>query len=74
MTALQSMIDQTELIRRFNEDEAVWRCYQQRRKLRRVIQRTLGVRSRLPEKILDQIDWLEAEKTCRTTRAIGILL
>ena len=63
-----------ELARRFNEDEAVWRCYQQKRKLRRAIQRKLGTRSSLPEKALDQIDWCEAERECRTIRAIGIPL
>ena len=73
MTTLPSVIDQPELIRRFNEDAAVWRRYQQKRKLRRTIQRKLGVRSRLPKKALDQIDWLEAEKECRTTLAIGVL-
>ena len=57
-----------ELARQFNEDEAVWRCYQAKRKERR---RRFKLRSRLGEKLLDQLDWLAAEREMRPVRAIG---
>lgn len=60
-------VDLQELARRFNQDEAVWRCYEHKRKLRRL----LGSRSSLPDAVLDDLDWLEAERECRETRAIG---
>ena len=74
MTTLKSIIDQPELIRRFDEDEAVWRCYQQKRRLRRILQRHLPKRSRRSAKTLDLLDWQAAERECRSTRAIGIPL
>lgn len=64
---MKPTIDSQELVRRFNEDEAVWRCYEHKRELRRL----LGSRSPLPEEVLDDLDWLEAERECRVTRAIG---
>lgn len=64
--------DPQELARRFNEDEAVWRSYQQKRKLRKAINRKLGKRSRLPKNILDELDWRAAELECRPIRAIGL--
>ena len=50
-----------ELLRRFNEDEAVWRRYQHKRRLRKLL------RGRTPfsEEALDRLDWLEAERECR---------
>ena len=61
------MDDSQELARRFNEDEAVWRCYEHKRTLRRL----LGSRTPLPEDILDYLDWQEAEQECRAVRAAG---
>ena len=60
--------DPQELARQFNEDEAVWRCYQAKRKRGR---RLFKLRSRLGEKLLDQLDWLAAERETRPVRAIG---
>ena len=74
MTTLKSIIDQPELIRRFNEDEAVWRCYQQKRRLRRILQCYLPKSSRRSAKTLDLLDWQTAERECRSARAIGIPL
>lgn len=59
--------DPHELSRRFNEDEAIWRCFREKRWLRRL----LGPPSMLPEAILDDLDWLEAEREMRQVRAIG---
>jgi hypothetical protein len=55
-----------ELARQFNEDEAVWRCYEAKRKGRR---RRFKLRSRRGEKLLDQLDWLAAEREMRPVRA-----
>jgi hypothetical protein len=57
-----------ELARQFNEDEAVWRCYDRKRKERR---RRFKLRSPLREILLDQLDWLAAEREMRLVRAIG---
>ena len=61
---MKQVIDTSELVQRFNEDEAVWRSYEHKRELRR----RLGSQSPLPEAVLDYLDWLEAERECRTTR------
>lgn len=68
--SMNPMFQAQEMIRRFNEDEAVWRCYEQKRKLRRL----LGSRCPLSEEVLDHLDWLEAERECRQTRYIGGLI
>lgn len=60
-------IDPQQLARQFNEDEAVWRRYRQKRELRRL----LGLQSPLPKQILDDLDRLEAEQECRETRFAG---
>jgi hypothetical protein len=64
---MKSTIDPQTLARRFNEDEAVWRRYRQKRELRRL----LGSREPFPEEILDDLDWLEAEWEGRETRCVG---
>jgi hypothetical protein len=56
-----------ELARQFNEDEAVCRCYEQKRRRRRLP----GSRVSIPEAVLDALDWLEAEGECREKRYIG---
>jgi len=60
--------DPQELARRFNEDEAVWRCYEAKRKERR---RRFRLRSPLGETLLDQLDRLAAERETRRVRATG---
>jgi hypothetical protein len=67
---MNAMIEAQELARRFNEEEAVWRCYEHKRELRRL----LGSRTPLPEAILDYLDWQEAERECRAVRAVGFEL
>ncbi len=64
---MDQMTDSQELARRFNEDEAVWRRYEYRRRLRL----GLGIDLLLPEEILDELDWLEAERECREIRCVG---
>ena len=63
------MTETQELARRFNEDEAVWHCYEHKRILRRL----LGSRTPLAEDVLDCLDWQEAERECRAVRAVGFL-
>ncbi len=55
------------MVRRFNEDEEVWRRFEQKR-LERLL---LGPRWPLAEEELDRLDWLEAESEVRQTRCIG---
>jgi hypothetical protein len=55
---MNAMNEAQELARCFNEDEAVWRNYEHKRTLRRL----LGSRTPLPEDILDYLDWQEAER------------
>ena len=64
---MKPMIDAQELARRFNEDEAVWRVFQDKRTLRRL----LGSNTPLQEETLDWLDWQAAERECRAVRAIG---
>jgi hypothetical protein len=59
--------DPQELICQFNEDEAVWCCFEDKRMLRRL----LGPRSLIPEEMLDDLDWLEAEREVKQVRAVG---
>ena len=62
--------DAQELARKFNEDEFVWRAFEGRRFMRKL----LGSQSPLGEECLDAIDWQEAERKARPVRAIGILV
>lgn len=64
---MKAFVDTQELANNFNEDEAVWRRYEQKRRLRRLL------RSRVPlsEAVLDALDWLAAEQDCCETRYIG---
>jgi len=59
--------DVHERVRRFNEDEAVWRRFQKKRALRRL--RRSG--DPLAEDIFDHVDWAAAEHECRGIRALG---
>ncbi|GDY19063.1 hypothetical protein LBMAG56_04080 [Verrucomicrobiota bacterium] len=56
-----------ELARRFNEDEAVWRCYEPKRAARQLP----SARPSAAEDILDGLDWQAAERECRMVRAVG---
>ena len=67
--------DVPENVRRFNEDEAVWRCFARKRARRKRFQRLLSSLDSSPpltEEQLDQLDWLAAEREARPVRAIGI--
>jgi hypothetical protein len=61
---MKPISDTQENVRRFNEDEAVWRRFEQKRLLRDPF-------SALPEEVLDEIDWREAERECRQLRYAG---
>ncbi len=50
-----------------NEEEAVWRCYEEKRLRRRLLSST----SAIPEEILCYLDWLQAGREVRPMRAIG---
>jgi len=67
---MKSMIQDHEVARFFNEDEAVWRAFEHKRELRQL----LGWRLPFAEHILDYLDWLEAEREARPVRAIGFFL
>jgi len=67
---MDQMTDSQDLARRFNEDEAVWQRYEFRRKLRLL----LSTESLLEDKVLDELDWLEAERECRQIRCVGVRL
>jgi hypothetical protein len=56
-----------ERVRRFNEDEAVWRRFEEKRILRRL------TKSWPPhiERILDELDWRAAKGQCRKARCVG---
>jgi len=66
---MKTVMETQELARQFNEDEAVWRCYEHKRALRRLP----GSRTPLSEHILDCRDWQEAERECRMVRAVGFV-
>ena len=59
-----------DLARKFNEDEAVWRAYERRKTMRKI----LGLQDPLSEDRLGNLDRLEAEREARPVRATGILV
>jgi hypothetical protein len=66
--------DVQENVRRFNEDETVWRCFAKKRLLRKRLRRLLGPlvsQPLLTKKQLDDLDRLAAEREARPVRAIG---
>ena len=67
---MNSQFNISELVRFFNEDEAVWRSFEQNRELRR----RFHAASPLSEEILDAIDWREAEREHRKVRCIGFFM
>ena len=64
---MKAMVEAQELARQFNEDEAVWRAFEEKRALRKL----LGSDTPLPEEILDDLDWQAAEREFRGIRAVG---
>lgn len=60
-------IDSQDRARRFNEDEAVWQRYESRRKLR--VRRDGELL--LPDEVMDELDWIAAERECRLTWCVG---
>lgn len=63
---MKLLLDPQAFARRFNEDESVWRCYEHKRELRRL----LGLRLPISEEAHD-LDWFEAEREYRKMRCIG---
>ena len=61
---MKALLHSQELARRFNEDEAVWQRFNDKRGLR-------DSNSLVSEEALDEIAWREAEQECRQTRCIG---
>ena len=60
--------DVQENVRRFNQEEAIWQRYQQKRTQRR---RRFRLRSRVAEKLLDRLDWIAAEREMRRSDCVG---
>jgi len=58
---MKPMSDAQELARRFNEDEAVWQRFEEKRRRR-------DLASPIPDELLDEIDWREAEREVRVTQ------
>jgi hypothetical protein len=56
--------DTQEFARRFNEEEAIWQLFQEKRRSREAD-------SPIPESVLDHFDWQEAEHETRITRAVA---
>jgi hypothetical protein len=66
--------DVQENARQFSEDEAVWRCFVQKRARRKRLLPLLQILESPPafsEEELDRLDWLAAEREARPVRAIG---
>jgi hypothetical protein len=64
---MKPILDSQEVVRRFNENEAVWRRYLQKRGLRLLP----GSSSPFFEEVLDYPDWLETERECRERVYVG---
>ncbi len=60
-------VEPQEQSRRFNEDEAVWRCFEVLRARRRWLRPGIP----LSEETRDRLVWAEAERNSRETRYIG---
>lgn len=66
--------DVQENVRRFNEDEAVWRSFVRKRARRRKLAlwfRLFAASPPLSEEQLDPLDWLAAERETRPTDCVG---
>lgn len=64
---MNPMPNAQEQARRFNENEAIRRCFELKRRARKP--RPAG--SPLTDHMLDDLDWREAVRECRSIRAIG---
>jgi hypothetical protein len=64
---MTTISDTQEFARHFNEDEAIWRRFQEKCLARHLLE----AGSPLPESVLAHLDWLEAEREIRTTRAVA---
>jgi len=60
--------DVHENVRRFNQEEAIWQRYQEKRTER---SRRFRLRSRVAEKLFDQLDWIAAEREIRRSDCVG---
>jgi hypothetical protein len=60
---MKRMPDSQEIALRFNEEEAIWLRFQQKRLTRRLLEADLP--------LLENILWMEAERETRVTRAIA---
>ncbi len=63
---METMTDSQELARRFNEDEAVWQGYERKRRRRRP-----QAESPLLYEVLDELDWIAAEREGREVRCVA---
>ena len=64
----QIINDVQENVRRFNEEESVWRRFQEKWERRR---RRFRLRSKVAEDLLDRLDWFTAEREMRRSDCIG---
>jgi hypothetical protein len=60
--------DVQENVRRFNQEEAVWQRYDEKRKRRR---RLFRMRSKLGEELLDRLDWMAADREMHRSDCVG---
>ena len=67
---MKTLFESQEFARRFNEEEAVWQRFQQKRELRQ----RLSPNTSLSDDLLDELDWLEARRECHETRCVGRVL
>jgi hypothetical protein len=66
--------DVHENVRRFNQEEAVWKCFAAKRAVRRRLLRllrSLGSSPALTRKQFDRLDWLAAERETYPSDCIG---
>jgi hypothetical protein len=66
---MKQIAEAQKLAHYFNEDEAMWRAFEDKRALRRL----LGSDTPLSEDILDYLDWQAAAQECRAVSAVGFL-
>lgn len=59
--------DSQEIVQDFNDNEAVWRAFNARKRLREL----LGTPIPLDEERADALDWQLADREARPARAIG---
>jgi hypothetical protein len=55
---MNTIFESQELARRFNEEEAVWQRFEEKRRLRQ----RFCPDSLLLEELLNELDWLESER------------